>query len=79
MYQSKAAVKSAGIMGPLVAMVVIASGMIGVDISEDVAGLPEKIAGVVDGVITIGGIVVGIWGRWRATKEIGGVFRVKKA
>jgi len=42
MYQSKAAIRSAGIMGPLVAMIVIASGMIGVDISEDVAGLPEN-------------------------------------
>lgn len=77
MYQSKAAVKSAGIMGPLIAMIVIASGMIGVDISEDVAGLPEKIADVVDGVVTIGGIAVGIWGRWRATKEISGVFKAK--
>lgn len=77
MYQSKAAIRSAGIMGPLVAMIVIASGMIGVDISEDVAGLPEKIAGVVDSGITIAGILVGIWGRWRATKEIGGVFKAK--
>lgn len=77
LYNSKAAVKSLGVMGPVVAMLVIGLGMFGIDISGDVAGLPEKIAGVVDSVITIAGIVLGIYGRVRATKEISGVFQAK--
>lgn len=73
-YESKAAVKSLGVMGPVVAMLVIALGMFGIDIAGDVAGLPEKIAGVVDSTVTIVGIVLGIYGRVRATTEITGVF-----
>lgn len=77
MYQSKAAVKSVGVMGPVLSILVIALGMFGIDISEDVAGMPEKIASVIDQVIVIGGLVLGIIGRVRATKEISGVFKDK--
>lgn len=77
MYQSKAAVKSIGVMGPVLAILVIALGMFGIDISEDVVGMPEKIASVIDQVIVIGGLVMGIIGRVRATKEISGVFKDK--
>jgi len=77
MFETKAAVKSVGVIGPLVAVVVIALGMFGVDISGDVAGLPERIAAVVDSVVVIAGILAGIYGRVRATKEITGVFKPK--
>ena len=75
MYSSKAAVKSLGVTAPVIAILVIALNAFGVDISGDVAGLPEKIAGVIDSAIAIGAIVVGIYGRIRATDEITGVFK----
>ena len=75
MYRSKAAVKSLGVTAPLIAILVIALGALGLDISADVAGLPEKIAGVIDSAIAIVAILVGIYGRWRAKDEITGVFR----
>lgn len=75
MYKSKAAVKSLGVTAPLLAILVIALGAFGVDISGDVAGLSEKIAGLIDGAIAIAAIGVGIYGRVRATTEIKGVFK----
>lgn len=75
MYSSKAAVKSLGVTAPVIAILVIALNAFGVDISGDVAGLPEKIAGVIDSAIAIGAIVAGIYGRIRATDEITGVFK----
>lgn len=75
MYKSKAAVKSLGVTAPLLAILVIALGAFGVDISGDVAGLPERIAGVIDSAIAISAIAVGIYGRVRATDEITGVFK----
>jgi hypothetical protein len=75
MYKSKSAVKSLGVTAPLLAILVIALGAFGVDISADVAGLPEKIAGVIDSAIAIGAIAVGIYGRVSATDEITGVFK----
>lgn len=77
MFHSKAAVTSLGVMGPVVAIGVIAAGMFGVDISADVAGLPEKIAGVIDGVLALVAIAVGLYGRVRAKAEITGVFKAK--
>lgn len=77
MYQSKAAVKSLGVMGPVVAILVIALGMFGVDISGDVAGFPEKIAGAIDSVLVIVAIVAGIIGRLRAETKISGWFKDK--
>ena len=77
MYNSKAAITSLGVMGPVVAIAVIAAGMFGLDLSADVAGLPEKIAGVIDQIVTLVGIAVGIYGRVMATKQISGVFKAK--
>lgn len=78
MYQTKAAIKSIGVTAPIIAIIVIALGAFGVDISEDVTGLPEKIAGVIDSVLSIIAIAVGIYGRWRAKSEITGVLTPKK-
>jgi hypothetical protein len=78
MYQTKPAIKSIGITAPIIAIIVIALGAFGVDISEDVVGLPEKIAGVIDSVFAIVAIAVGIWGRVTATKQIAGVVTQKK-
>jgi len=75
MYSSKPAIKSLGITAPIIAILVIALGAFGVDISGDVAGLPDKIAGVIDSVIAIAAIAVGIYGRVRAGVKISGVFK----
>lgn len=75
MYNSKPAIKSLGVTGPVIAIVVIALGAFGVDISGEVAGLPDKIASVIDSAIAIGAIAVGIYGRVRASVEIKGVFK----
>jgi len=78
MYNSKPAVQSLGVTGPIVSILVIALGAFGIDISGDVAGLPDKIAGLIDTAIVIGGILAGIYGRVRAKVEIRGIFAAKK-
>lgn len=77
MYQTKAAAQSLGIVAPIIAILVIALGMFGIDVSSDVAGLPEKIAGTVDSVLAIVAIGAGMVGRVRASKRITGVFKAK--
>lgn len=77
MYESKAAIKSIGIVAPVIAVLVIALGIFGINISADVAGLPDKIAGVIDGGIAIVAIAVGIYGRIRATASIAGLFKAE--
>lgn len=77
LYQTKTAAKSLGVVAPLIAILVIALGMMGVDISGDVAGLPEKIAASVDSVLVIVAIVAGIVGRLRAETKISGWFTDK--
>lgn len=69
-YTTKPAIKSLGVTGPLFAILVIALGMFGVDISADVIGAPEKIAQTIDNVMVLVGLVVGIYGRITATKPI---------
>lgn len=77
MYNSKPAIQSLGVTGPVIAILVIALGAFDVDISGDVAGLPEKIASVIDSAIAIAAIAVGIYGRVRAKVEIKGVLKAK--
>ena len=72
---TKPAIKSLGVTGPLVAILVIVAGMLGVDVSADVAGVPETIAGTIDNVVILSGIVVGIYGRLRASTLISGLFK----
>ena len=77
MYTSKPAIQSLGITAPIIAILVIALGAFGVDISGDVAGLSDKIAGVIDSAIAIGAIAVGIYGRVRAKTKITGILKAK--
>ena len=77
MYNSKAAIKSVGIVSLSVSIVVALLGLFGVDVSQEVTGLPEKIAGAIDQIILIVGMVLGIYGRKRATTTISGVFKAK--
>lgn len=76
-YQSKAAVKSLGVTGPIVSIVVILLGMFGIDVSKDLAGFAGTVASMIDNGIVIVGIVVGIYGRIRASAQITGLFRAK--
>lgn len=76
-YQSKAAVQSLGVTGPIVSIVVILLGMFGIDVSKDLAGFADTIAAMIDNGIVIVGIVVGIYGRIRASAKITGLFRAK--
>lgn len=76
-YQSKAAIQSLGVTGPLVSILVIALGMAGIDVSADLAGFADKVAAMIDNGIVIAGILVGIYGRIRASAQITGLFRAK--
>jgi hypothetical protein len=76
--ESKAAVKSLGVTAPIVSIVVIVLGMFGIDVSADLTGFADKIAAMIDSGVVIVGIVVGIYGRVRASARITGVFRASK-
>lgn len=76
-YQSKAAVQSLGVTGPIVSIIVILLGMFGIDVSKDLAGFADTIAAMIDNGVIIAGIVVGIYGRIRASAQITGLFRAK--
>lgn len=77
MNQSKAAVQSLGVTGPLFAILVIALGMAGIDVSADVAGAPERIASIIDNALVLFGIAVGIFGRIKAKAQITGLLKAK--
>lgn len=78
MYETKAAAQSLGVVGPLVALVVYALGLFGIDATAELADAPARIAGIVDNVVIIGGILGGIYGRFRADKRITGVLKPKE-
>jgi len=75
MYQSKAAIQSLGVTGPLFSMLVIALNMFGIDIGKDVVGAADMIARIIDNGMILAGLAVGIYGRVTATKEITSVFK----
>lgn len=77
MYQTKAATKSLSVVAQLVAIVVMALAMAGIDISADVAGLPEKVAGTTDAALVLIAQLVALYGRLRADKKISGLFKPK--
>lgn len=77
MYQTKAAIKSVGVVSQLLAIAVIAAMMAGIDLGEDVAGLPEKVGAAVDAVAIISLELIALWGRLRADKKITGLFTAK--
>jgi len=75
MYQSKAAIKSVGVVGPAVAFIVAGFNAAGIDISGEVAGGTETGRQLIDNAIILIGAGAGVYGRIRATKQIGGVLR----
>lgn len=75
MYQSKAAIKSVGVVGPAIAFIVAGFNAAGVDISGEVAGVTEAVGHLIDNAIILAGAAAGIYGRVRATKQIGGLFK----
>ena len=78
MYQTKAAVQSVGVVAPIISIVVIVLQMMGIDAAKDLTGVPDQIGQIVDNGAIIFGIVMGIWGRLRATKQITGVLKAKQ-
>ena len=77
MYQSKAAIKSVGVVGPAVAFIVAGFKAAGIDISGEVAGVTEAVGHLIDNAIILAGAAAGVWGRVRAQAEITGVFKAK--
>lgn len=77
MYQSKAAIKSVGVVGPAIAFIVAGFNAAGMDISGEVAGVTEAVGHLIDNAIIIAGAAAGVWGRIRAKAEITGVFTAK--
>lgn len=74
-YQTKAAIKSVGVVGPAVAFIVAGFNAAGIDISGEVAGVTEAVGYLIDNAIILIGAGAGVYGRIRATKQIGGVLR----
>ncbi len=77
MYQSKAAIKSVGVVGPAVAFIVAGFNAAGIDISGEVAGVTEAVGYLIDNAIILAGAGAGVWGRVRAQAKITGVFKAK--
>jgi hypothetical protein len=77
MYQSKAAIKSVGVVGPAVAFIVAGFNAAGIDISGEVVGVTEAVGYLIDNAIILAGAAAGVWGRVRAQAEITGVFKAK--
>lgn len=77
MYQSKAAIKSVGVVGPAIAFLVAGFQAAGIDISENVVGVTEAVGHLIDNAIILMGAAAGVYGRIRATAEITGVLKAK--
>ena len=77
MYQSKAAIKSVGVVGPAIAFIVAGFQAAGIDISGDMAGVTEAVGHLIDNAVILIGAAAGVYGRVRATAEITGVFKAK--
>lgn len=77
MYQSKAAIKSVGVVGPAIAFLVAGLNAFGVDVSGDVAGVTEAVGHMIDNAIILMGAAAGVYGRIRAQAEITGIFKAK--
>lgn len=76
-YQTKAAIKSVGVVGPAVAFIVAGFNAAGIDIAADVAGVTEAVGHLIDNAIILAGAAAGVYGRVRAQAEITGVFKAK--
>jgi len=67
MNETKSPLKSLGIVGPAVAILVFVANQFfpGLGLTE------AEVSSVVDNVVLVAGAVLGIYGRWKATKAIG--------
>jgi hypothetical protein len=77
LYQTKAATQSVTFVAQLLAILIIIAKMSGVDISEDVAGLPDKLGAAVDTVAILVLELTALYGRLRAKAQITGLFKAK--
>lgn len=78
MNQTKAAVTSVGFWGTLIASLVALANLAGVDISGSVTGMDAEISGVFDKAFVLVAAVIGLYGRFKATAQITGLFTPKK-
>lgn len=76
-YQTKAAIKSVGVVGPAVAFIVAALNAFGIDVSADVAGVTAAVGHLVDNGVILVGAAAGVYGRLRADKRISGIFKAE--
>lgn len=77
MYKTKAAMKSAGVLGSLASIFIIVMNMMGVNISGEVSDLPARIATIIDLVMLLGTSLLSLYGRINAEAKISGVFKAK--
>ena len=75
MYQTKTAAKSLGVVSQIVAIILMSLKLAGVDLAEDASGLPENVATLVDAGMILVAQLTALYGRFRATTRITGVFR----
>lgn len=71
---TKSPLRSIGIMGPLAAIVVFVLNQLfpGLGLTEVMVGeLVDRIVQLIDLVVLIAGLLVGMYGRWKATRAIG--------
>lgn len=78
MYTTKAATQSVGVIAQVVAIVIVALKLAGVDISSDVTNAPENIGNAIDAVMIVVAQLTALWGRLRADKKISSIFKPKK-
>lgn len=71
----KSAVTSVGVMGPALAIIALLLNklLFKAEIITD-----ADLSGLIDGIVTITGLVTGAIGRWKATKPITSVLPVKQ-
>lgn len=74
-YQTKAAIKSAGVVGPLVAFTVQILNVFGIDVSAELVGVTQAVGHMIDNGVILIGAAVGVYGRIRANKRITGIFK----
>ena len=75
MYQTKAATHSLSIVSQLVAIVLMSLKLAGIDLAEDASGLPDNVASLVDAGMILSAQLAALYGRFRATTRITGIFK----
>jgi hypothetical protein len=75
MYKTKTATQSVGVIAQVVAIIVMSLKLAGVDISAEVADLPNQAANAIDAVLILTAQLTALWGRLRADTKISGLFK----